>query len=270
MPAAEVAPDGAPAVSRTSSKLGQLLRKRLRLLARATLVLAVGLAVAATGLAIWWLTSLNGLPDIGDPFDVAAFRAFRIPDEQNAFVFFRRANEKLSPLPALPGRAKSGRDGRLVQGRSEGPRLGRGESPGARALPAGCRTLRRDLPTGPESPRPLFRGSGPALPDVLALLEGGRREEGGDMAGAWDCYRAVLRSTVLGAQARGDRRALPCHRSPRLVAEPARDLGGRSQDDDPAASTRLGGGGRDPSRGPSGMPFRSRWNTSTGCVSSRR
>ena len=43
------------------------------------LVLAIGLAVAATALAIWWLTSLNGLPDIGDPFDVAAFRAFSVP-----------------------------------------------------------------------------------------------------------------------------------------------------------------------------------------------
>jgi hypothetical protein len=35
---------------------------------------------------------------------------------------------------------------------------------------------------------------------LLALLEGGRRADGGDMAGAWDCYRAVLRSTVLSAQ----------------------------------------------------------------------
>ena len=88
-------PAPAPAaVSGTSQKLLQLLRKRLRQLARVTLVLAICLAVAASALAIWWLTSLNGLPDIGDPFDVAAFRAFSIPDDQNAFAFLRRATRK--------------------------------------------------------------------------------------------------------------------------------------------------------------------------------
>ena len=85
------------AVSGTSSKTLQLLRKRLRQLLRVMLVLTIGLAVAAAALAIWWLNSLNGLPDIGDPFDVAAFRAFRIPDDQNAFTFLRRAKEKLTP-----------------------------------------------------------------------------------------------------------------------------------------------------------------------------
>ena len=68
------------------------------------LVLAIGLAIAGTALAIWWLTSLNGLPDIGDPFDVAAFRAFSIPDDQNAFAFFRRANERLGRCPLSPRR----------------------------------------------------------------------------------------------------------------------------------------------------------------------
>ncbi len=91
-------PAPAPAaVSGTSQKLLQLLRKRLRQLARVTLVLAIGLAVAASAFAIWWLNRLNGLPDIGDPFDVAAFRAFRIPDDRNAFAFLRRAIEKVTP-----------------------------------------------------------------------------------------------------------------------------------------------------------------------------
>src|SRR5438270_10384450 len=90
-----------PAASGTSPKTLQLLRKRLRQLLRITLVLASCLAIGATALAIWWLTSLNGLPDIGDPFDVAAFRALRIPDEQNAFVFLRRADQKLTPYPDL-------------------------------------------------------------------------------------------------------------------------------------------------------------------------
>ena len=95
----EESPAPAPAaVSGTSQKLLQLLRKRLRQLARVAFVLAIGLALAATAFAIWWLTSLNGLPGIGEPFDVAAFRAFSIPDDQNAFAFIRRANEKVTPI----------------------------------------------------------------------------------------------------------------------------------------------------------------------------
>ena len=84
------------------------------------LVVTICLAVAATALAIWWLNSLNGLPDIGDPFDVAAFRTFRIPDDQNAFTLLRRAWKA--------SRAHLRR--RLVRDQSGVPRVGRGEPPG--------------------------------------------------------------------------------------------------------------------------------------------
>ena len=90
-------------VSDEPSKSVQLLRKRLRQLLRVLVVLAACVAVAAAALAIWWLNSLNGLPDIGDPFDVAAFRAFRLPDEQNAFTYLRRASEKLTPIVGMEG-----------------------------------------------------------------------------------------------------------------------------------------------------------------------
>ena len=83
-----------------SSKLVQLLRKRLRQLLRVTLVLAICLVLAATGSAIWWLTSLNELPDIRDPFDVAAFRALCVTEDQNAFALLRRADEMLTPVPS--------------------------------------------------------------------------------------------------------------------------------------------------------------------------
>jgi len=62
-------------------------------------VSAICLALTATAFAIWWLKSLDGLPDIGEPFDVEAFRAFRIADKQNAFTFLRRADQKLTPGP---------------------------------------------------------------------------------------------------------------------------------------------------------------------------
>ena len=159
MPTQHESPAPAPAaVSGTSQKLLQLLRKRLRQLARVTLVLAICLAVAAAALAIWWLTSLNGLPDIGDPFDVAAFRAFSVPDDQNAFAFLRRADEKLTPIRGGAGGARPGRSEVLVVDReSEVAGVGRGESRGARTVSAGGRTTRRGAPGRRSHSR---RGSG--------------------------------------------------------------------------------------------------------------
>jgi hypothetical protein len=49
------------------------------------------------------MTSLNGLPDIGDPFDIAAFRAFSLPDDHNAFTYFPRALEKVTPIRGMVG-----------------------------------------------------------------------------------------------------------------------------------------------------------------------
>ena len=86
-------------VSGTSQKTLQLLHKRLRRLLRVMLVLTIGLAFAAMALAIRWLTSLNGLPDIGDPFDAVRTR-FDIAQ--------RTANVALYPVsPDAPAGARA-------------------------------------------------------------------------------------------------------------------------------------------------------------------
>jgi hypothetical protein len=56
---------------------------------RAVFLAALTLA-GSTAFVTWWNTSLFGLPDVGDPFDVAAFGQ-PIPDETNAFVLYRKA-----------------------------------------------------------------------------------------------------------------------------------------------------------------------------------
>jgi hypothetical protein len=144
-----------------------------------TFVLAIGLAVAATALAIWWLTSLNGLPDIGDPFDVAAFRAFRVPDDQNAFTFLRRAEESLTPSPPSVALSWSQAD----------PKSREWVEANRRAI-----ALFQQGADQPDAANP----DGDSVVDgqrlaLLVLLEADRRRESGDMAGAWDCYRAILR-----------------------------------------------------------------------------
>ena len=61
------------------------------------LVVTIGLAVAAGALAIWWLNSLNGLPDIGDPFDVAEFRGFPHSRRTECLHLFPASVGKSSP-----------------------------------------------------------------------------------------------------------------------------------------------------------------------------
>src|SRR5689334_14071766 len=181
------------AVSGTPSKLVQLLRKRLRQVLRAVVVLAACVAVAATAFAIWWLNSLNGLPDIGDPFDVAAFRAFRLPDEQNAFTDLRRASEKLTPLVGMVG--GNGADpGELKFSWSiANPTLREwaGENREAFALfLQGAERSDAANPAGDPTDNPalasdeawqVYGFDGRLI--MLALLEASRREEGGDTAG---------------------------------------------------------------------------------------
>ena len=170
----------AVAVKETSSKTFQVLRKRLRQLCRVMLVLAIGLTVAATALAVWWLNSLNGLPDIGDPFDVAAFRAFRVPDGQNAFTFLRRAEEKLTPFPSSY----------LALSWSEAdPKLREWVQANRQAIELFQRGADQPAAANPDGDS-VVNGQRLAL---LVLLEAGRREASGDMAGSWDCYRAILR-----------------------------------------------------------------------------
>ncbi len=68
--------------------------------------------------------------------------------------------------------------------------VGRWESGGVRAVPA----------AGPIDPTHANRAGDPTAdvyPDrliLLAILEASRRQESGDTAGAWDCYRSVLRA----------------------------------------------------------------------------
>jgi hypothetical protein len=148
--------------------------------------------------AIWWLTSLRGLPDIGDPFDVAAFREFTIPDDENAFTVLRRAQEKLTPVPRpLPSRSSA--TPKTTSWSTADPKLREWVEANREALDlflAGAAKA-----DGIAHPAGESYSLGHPFVDSdtliwLALLEAGRRQEAGDMAGAWQCYRAILRTTT--------------------------------------------------------------------------
>ena len=185
------------AVSGKPSKTVELLRNRLRQLLRVVVVLAACVAVAATAFAIWWLNSLNGLPDIGDPFDVAAFRAFRLPDEQNAFTYLRRASEKLTPIRgdgADPSELK-------FSWSTANPKLREWAGENREAFELFLQGAEQADAANPAGEPTDYRSYYGGL-ITLALLEASRREESGDTAGAWDCYRAALR-TITHLRRRG-------------------------------------------------------------------
>ena len=191
MPTLDDSTAAAPAaVSVTSQKMLQLLRRRLRQLARVTIVMAVCLASGAMALAIWWLTSLNGLPDIGDPFDVAAFRAVRIPEDQNAFAYLGRAARVVTEYPSIP-RAVNQSDGTVSWSQAD-PRLREWVEKNGHAI-ALFQQAGEQSDAGMDVAAD-FSGISFStnMLSVLVLLEASRRQESGDTAGAWDCYRAVL------------------------------------------------------------------------------
>src|SRR5947208_233179 len=71
---------------------GRVLARHWR--RRLGMLLLVVVALVASAL-IWRATCLIGLPDIGDPFDVAEFRAYHVPEDEDAFVVYREAGARL-------------------------------------------------------------------------------------------------------------------------------------------------------------------------------
>jgi len=50
--------------------------------------------LVAVALVGYWAHQQFAPPDVGEPFDLDAFTSFTLPDEQNAFIFYRRALEQ--------------------------------------------------------------------------------------------------------------------------------------------------------------------------------
>jgi hypothetical protein len=164
---------------------------RPRRIGRIALLLAA-LALAGSGaLLTWWMTTLSGLPDIGDPFDVAAFAGPPIPDEENAFVLYRQAVERLPAGPSDAANfdwaeAGAAEKGWLERSREALELWRKGtERTQALYLPPQSLTVATPLPVM-DRIRWLMR---------LAKLDATRLEADGDLEGAWRWYRAIFRSS---------------------------------------------------------------------------
>lgn len=186
------------------------LAERLRGRRRIALLAAYGLIVGAAALLAWRQSSLRGLPDIGDPFDVAAFTARDVADSDNAWIDYLRALEAL--------------DDRVLSGLTEDLRAARTAdwavvSPALKAWCARNRPALELWRRGSDKPaaRPpwLDQAGDPYATwaprsenlqhfNFLALIEAARRREEGDFDGAWTWYRALLRNGLLQQRRNGE------------------------------------------------------------------
>jgi len=185
------------------------------------------LALVALALFLTWrATTLRGLPDIGDPFDVAAFADREIADGDNAYVLYKQAVARLTKEPAgiTSSWATSGPAERAwLEASREAMAIWRRGTEKAEARALSPRTI-------------TIETSSPFIQDLryfmrLARLEGSRLEALGDLAGAWGWYRAILRtSRHLGPRATMIERfvgmhfhRIACDRLTRWAADPRVD-----------------------------------------------
>ena len=105
---------------------------------------AVALA-AILSVSIWRLRSLEGIPDVGDPFDVAAaLQPIPIPDDENAYLLYAEARGQFTRPPCVAVQGQL-RGPELVEVRPGDPGLPGTEPRGDGDLAAGVRAARRPL-----------------------------------------------------------------------------------------------------------------------------
>ncbi len=162
---------------------------------RLGLILVLALLLMAGALEAWRGASLIGLPNAGDPFDVAAFTAFRIPEEDDAIVLLRQAQEKLTRMPGLPSAVL--RRGPVTGWSKAAPELRDWVTANRKLLEVfRAASERKDGIPHPGFDRELNRYYFIWEFSWLVLLEASRLEEQGDMEGAWTWYRALFRMKV--------------------------------------------------------------------------
>jgi len=180
-------------VAAEARRPGRLRIGRGRLL---FLGIAVGL-IAMASVWLWRVRGLDGLPDVGDPFDVAAtVRPIEIPDDENAYVSY---SEAVRLLGKRPDAIRQTDWMRLTWSNAGLPERSYLES---------NRPALAVWRLGSERPDAVYRQPGKMAADtvlslvddlrmlsLLAALESLRLEQKGAMAEAWSWYKGMLRAS---------------------------------------------------------------------------
>lgn len=165
---------------------------------RTALIGAYGMIASVVLVLAWRQGSLRGLPDIGDPFDLEAFVGGDVPEDVDAFEAFGRALDVLDDR-ALIAMTHDLHDARKADWAVVSPALESWLDRNREAM-----RIWRDG-AGRSSGRPPWMGAVDFRDGInqvdrlisfnfLALMEAARLQGEGDMAGAWEWYRALMRS----------------------------------------------------------------------------
>jgi len=178
----------------SSSRFKRWAARRGRQLLLVFLGLSCVLVLLAASALLRRGTCLIGLPDVGDPFDVSTVYAERIPDDRNAFAYYRKALAKLQPHPNAPLAMLDAV--KAVEWSKADPRIRALIESNHEALDLFRRGAEQaDAWAHPAKGETAFYYERMHLHPFVKMifLEASRLEELGDMAGAWVWYRTFLR-----------------------------------------------------------------------------
>ncbi len=157
---------------------------------RVLAVSGVLLAALVGSFFVWRATSLSGIPKVGEPFDTKALGTVDVPDEENAFTYYRKAVAKFRDEPSLGGpyyswAQASAFDKEWLFANTDAMELWIVGTTMDRAVDCQPKDLRIESRLEVcQTLRRMVR---------LAQLVGRRMEGQGDLDAAWDWYRAGLR-----------------------------------------------------------------------------
>jgi len=176
---------------------------------RVGLVVLYGLIALVSWALLWRRAQLASLPDIGEPFDVAAFRSpARVADDRNAFVPYRLAAQRFRDMNRAEGESFS--KANLAWSRADATIRG-WVAEHDEAIALLCAGSERpefflDAPSGlPEIHKSPSVQAANIANGVLAaqlswigtagLFKAGRLRSEGDAAGAWTLLKAIVRAS---------------------------------------------------------------------------
>jgi hypothetical protein len=182
------------------------LLERSRGRRRSLLIYLYALFITIAAVLCWRAASLRGLPDVGDPFDVAAFASSaEVRDDVNSAVLYREASARLifhdsSGVPLMDS----------VDWSKANPRIRAWLDRNRTALALWRRATRRPkalwcVPDSVQITTPLSTQHDLVAFAKLALLEGSRLEQEGRPSEAAELYGGILRSSAHAGQASGFR-----------------------------------------------------------------
>ena len=158
------------------------------------LYLAIALPVGAL---VWRSVSLRNLPDSPEPFDLVKYGKVAVPDADNAMVAYRDVVSRFGDLDSRKYNVASDKAWNVSDWSAADPEVRLWAQDHRQALAAWLPANDRSdsLLVQPAETRiftSLERAQAIRPYVRLALLEGSRLEQAGDLAGAWPMYRATL------------------------------------------------------------------------------